>query len=97
LRELVMPRMNFRRFLERPMVEEILEAGSDSEIAFVQVAGRNKKGEHDIVTLEYSIRYKKENRSKTTRFHVKMARNYYDEIREAHWHVVEIKKNLQEK
>jgi hypothetical protein len=97
LRELVMPRMNFRTFLETPMVEEILEAGSDSEIAFVQVAGRNKKGDNDIVVLEYLIRYKKDNRSKSTRFYVKMARNYYDDIREAHWHVVEIGKNLVEK
>lgn len=95
LRELVMPRMDFRSFLKRPMIKEILGSGPESEITFVQVAGRNKKGDNDIVILEYSIRYKKEDRFKTTRFHVKMARNYYDDIREAHWHVVEIEKNLQ--
>ena len=94
LRELLMPRMEFRRFLERPMVEEILGAGTDSVFAFVEVAGRNRHGDNDIVVLEYLIRYKKDNQSKTTRFYVKMARNYYDDIGEAHWHAAEVDEHL---
>lgn len=90
LKEAYLPQKSFNEFLGRPVVKEILKAGTDSELSFVKFAGMNHAGNSDILVLEYLLRYEKDNKSKSTRFSIKMARAYYDKLGEAHWRVVEI-------
>lgn len=94
LKDLIMPRENFRTFFDRPLIQELLEAGTTSELTFVKVAGRNRKGNSDTVILEYLLRFQKDGHPKTTRIFIKMALDYHDNIGEAHWHVAAVDKDL---
>lgn len=90
--ELHMPQIKFNTFIEKPIIQKILAAGNESEIEFefVEVAGQIRQGDLEIVVLEYLMRYTQDGRSETSRFWIKMARNYYDDLGEGHWHVQDI-------
>jgi len=90
LMEEYMPRKAFNDFVDRPEIKEVRAAGTESELNFVGVVGRNREREKDVVTLEYELRYNSESQTETTRFTIKMFRTFYDELGEAHWHVVEL-------
>lgn len=86
---------SFHDFVEHPVVNQIIELGRNCELTWERVAGRSRSSNHDLIVLEYSIKYQDDGQRQTALF-IEMGRNHYPDTREAHWYVGSLSRNLED-